>query len=185
MKAFIPNSAFLGNIDPFIRSLDLSDPYQLEVTGNRKWISIHPVILTIIASLGSKLQPENVKIDLEARSGHYLERMGLFSMLGVEPQNPIIEHEPSGRFIPLSRIKGSDDLSRFITDVIPLLHLEPKMALPIKYTLSELVHNVLEHSGVPDTFHEDEHRDEEQEGPPVDGTDQINPPPVKDNDRKH
>ncbi len=146
MKVHIPNSAFLGNIDPFIRSIDFSEPERFQVTGNKKWISIHPVILTIIASMGLDVDPGNIDISMEARSGHYLERMGLYRLLGQEFNFRIIEHEPSGRFIPLSVIRESDDLSRFITDVIPLLHLEPEMALPIKYTLSELVRNVLEHS---------------------------------------
>ncbi len=58
----------------------------------------------------------------------------------------ITEHEPAGRFVPLTRISDGDELTRFITEMIPLLHLEPKQAAPIKYVVSELVRNVLEHS---------------------------------------
>jgi anti-sigma regulatory factor (Ser/Thr protein kinase) len=58
----------------------------------------------------------------------------------------INEHEPAGRFIPLTQIKDSETLSRFIEDMIPLLHLDEKHAQPIKYIMSELVRNVLEHS---------------------------------------
>jgi len=146
MRVFIPNSAFLGNIDPFIRSIDLSDPDHLMVTGNRRWLSVHPVVITMIASLGLSVGPSNVTIDLEARSRHYLERMGLFDLLGAQRQSSIIEHEPAGRFIPLAQVKGSSELTRFMTEMIPLLHLEPDNALPIKYSISELVRNVLEHS---------------------------------------
>jgi hypothetical protein len=58
----------------------------------------------------------------------------------------ITEHESAGRFIPLTQIKDSNALSRFITEMTPLLHLEPKHAEPIRYIVSELVRNVLEHA---------------------------------------
>src|SRR3989338_5748412 len=46
----------------------------------------------------------------------------------------------------LIQITNSDELTRFITEMIPLLHLEPEHASPIKYIVSELVRNVLEHA---------------------------------------
>ena len=145
MKIHLPNSAFLGNIDPFLHSFDNSNPNKLEITANKKWISIHPVVLCMAASLG--LSVKNLKIEkLEATSKHYLERMGLFKLLNVNSEITITEHEPAGRFIPLTRIKDSTELTEFITDMIPLLHLEPKHSKSIKYIVSELVRNVLEHS---------------------------------------
>jgi anti-sigma regulatory factor (Ser/Thr protein kinase) len=59
----------------------------------------------------------------------------------------ITEHEPAGRFIPLTQIRDSKSLTKFIEDMIPLLHLDPKHSEPIKYIISEIVRNVLEHSG--------------------------------------
>ena len=49
MKIHFPNSAFLGNIDPFLRSFDPSHPEKLEITANKQWISIHPVVLAMVA----------------------------------------------------------------------------------------------------------------------------------------
>jgi anti-sigma regulatory factor (Ser/Thr protein kinase) len=72
--------------------------------------------------------------------------MGLFRLLGIETDMDIVEHEPAGRFIPLTRIINSQELTRFITEIIPLLHLDPKQADSIKYVVSELVRNVFEHS---------------------------------------
>jgi anti-sigma regulatory factor (Ser/Thr protein kinase) len=46
----------------------------------------------------------------------------------------------------LRQIKNSDDLTHFLTEIVPLLHLEPAHVEPIKYIISELVRNVLEHS---------------------------------------
>ncbi|EKD68051.1 MAG: hypothetical protein ACD_48C00094G0001, partial [uncultured bacterium] len=45
MKIHIPNSAFLGNIDPFLRNFDTSNPEMLEITANKQWISIHPMVI--------------------------------------------------------------------------------------------------------------------------------------------
>jgi len=147
MKVYLSNSAFLGNIDPFLQSFDRSDPGTLEITANKRWISIHPVVLSMVAALGLTVKPASIHCEkLEAASGHYLERMGLFRFMGLKSPIKITEHEPAGRFIPLTKIKNSEELTRFITDIVPLLHLEPKQAEPIKYVVSELVRNVLEHA---------------------------------------
>lgn len=147
MEIYIPNSAHLGNVDPFIRSLNLKDPDVLKLSGNSKWISIHPVVLSMIASLGNRSELKKVIIeDFEPISIHYLERMGLFKEIGYRSKIDIIEHEPAGRFIPLTWIRNSKELSRFITDMVPLLQVEPSYAEPIRFIISELVRNVLEHS---------------------------------------
>jgi anti-sigma regulatory factor (Ser/Thr protein kinase) len=147
MKIHLPNSAFLGNIDPFLRNFDTSDADRLEITANKKWISVHPVVLSMVAALGLTLKASNIRCEkLEAASKHYLERIGLFKILGIKSDIKITEHEPAGRFIPLTQITESSELTKFITEMIPLLHLEPEETAPIKYIVSELVRNVLEHS---------------------------------------
>ncbi len=147
MKIHIPNSAFLGNIDPFLKGFDSSDPEKLIITTNPKWISIHPLGLSMIAALGLNVKPKNIVCEkLEAKSRHYLERMGLFNFLGIDSGINIKEHESAGRFVPLTQIKDSNALSKFIKEITPLLHLDPKHAQPIRYIMSELIRNVLEHS---------------------------------------
>lgn len=147
MKIHLPNSAFIGNIDPFLKKIDFSNPEKLEITANDKWISVHPVVLSITAALGLTIKPENIDYKkLTATSAHYLERMGLFKFLGINSGMKIEKHESAGRFIPLTQINNSDELTKFITEMIPLLHLEPLQADSIKYVVSELARNVLEHS---------------------------------------
>ena len=147
MQIHIPNSAFLGNIDPFLHSFNPEDNTTLFVTANNRWISVHPVVLSMIAALGMNITSQNIKFQkLEAKSKHYLERMGLFKLLRIPSGITITEHEAAGRFIPLTQIKDAETLTKFITEMIPLLHLEPKQAEPIKYIISELVRNVLEHA---------------------------------------
>lgn len=151
MKIHIPNSVWLGNIDPFLQGFDPSKTNKLELTFNKKWMSVHPMVLAMIAALGLKISPGKVKCEkLEARSKHYLERMKLFEFLKINSGINITEHESAGRFIPLTQIKDSASLTRFITDVTPLLHLEAKHAEPIRYIMSELIRNVIEHSMSPD-----------------------------------
>lgn len=134
-------------MDPFLRRFDGSDPESLEITANKKWISIHPMALSMVAALGLTVDSSRIKCEeMEATSSHYLGRMGLFKFLRIPSGIETTAREPAGRFIPLTQIKDSDELRVFITDMIPLLHLEPKQAEPIVYIVSELVRNVLEHA---------------------------------------
>jgi len=147
MKIHLPNSAFIGNIDSFLKGIDFTNANILEITANEKWVSVHPVVLSIVAAIGLPVSPENIDCKkLTAKSAHYLERMGLFDFLGIESGMQIEKHESAGRFIPLTQIKNSDELSKFITDMVPLLHVKPLQADSIKYVVSELGRNVLEHA---------------------------------------
>jgi anti-sigma regulatory factor (Ser/Thr protein kinase) len=148
MKIHLPNAAFIGNIDPFLRRFDEKHPEKLEITANKKWISVHPVVLSMVAALGQALDPSDIKCEkFEAKSAHYFERMGLFKFLKIKSGITLTKHESAGRFIPLTQIKNSDELTKFVTDMIPLLHLDPKQAESINHIVTELVNNALEHSG--------------------------------------
>ncbi len=150
MKVHLPNSAFLGNIDSFFNSLDMSDTNTLQISANKKWISVHPLVLAMVAALGQTVRPENIACEVfEAKSKHYFERMGLFRFLGVKSGIDVVEHESAGRFVPLTQIQSQEALSKFVTDMIPLLHLSPAHAEPIRYIVTELVRNVIEHAESP------------------------------------
>ena len=147
MRVHLPNSAFLGNIDPFIRGFDPAAPESLEITANDKWISVHPAVLSMVAALGLTVKPEKIHCPkFEATSRHYFVRMGLFKLLGIPSDIVIKEHEPAGRFIPLTQIRTAAEQTRFITDMIPLLHLESEQAKTLGYIFSELIRNVIEHA---------------------------------------
>jgi len=153
MRIHLMNSVWIGNIDPFIRSFDTSNEKILEITSHKKWVSVHPVVLCMISALGLFMRKQGAKINyekMEATSKHYFHRMGLFELLNLDSEMKITSHESSGRFIPIKQIKNSEDLEDFIKEMIPLLHLEPKKVEPIKYIISELVRNVLEHAFAPD-----------------------------------
>lgn len=149
MKVHIPNSAFLGNIESYLYGLDTNDPSFLDVTSNQKWISIHPLVIAMTIALAKEVRLNQGKItcqDFSAKSRPYLLRMGLIDELNPDHGLAIVEHEEAGRFIKARQIKNSEELNQFITDMVPLLHTTPEQAYPIKYVMSELVRNVLEHS---------------------------------------
>lgn len=113
-------------------------------------MSVHPVVLAMIAAKGLTVPRGSVTIDtVTAASGGYFERMKLFSLLGVDTGIRITESDPAGRFVPLTQIRTTDQQTRFVTDIVPLLHLQPFQAEAIRYIVSELVRNVLEHSAAP------------------------------------
>ena len=137
----------MGNIDPFLRGFNPALPDTLEITANDQWISVHPAVLSMIAALGLTVKPEKIQCQkFEATSQHYFVRMGLFKLLNIPSDIVITEHEPAGRFIPLTQIRTSAEQTRFITDMIPLLHLEPEQAKTLGYIFSELIRNVIEHA---------------------------------------
>lgn len=153
MKIYLPNSAFIGNIDSFLANFDPSEPSKLEITANKSWLSLHPLVLSMVAALSLKIEPSNIVCEtVEAKSGHYLVAMGLYEFLKIpapEHMSNISTHKSSGRYIPLKLIKDSTELSSFLEDMIPLLHLDdvPEKAKAIRYVIYEVVRNVFEHSG--------------------------------------
>ena len=154
MKVLIPNSAFLGNINNFLSTLNLEERDKLDITSNPHWVSIHPLGIVMIGALGKLVEPKNISCGpILAPSGHYLKRMKLFEFIGINPEvKKITEHEPAGKFIPLTQVKNSEDLDHFLKELVPLLHLgsEPKRVQAIQHIFSELIRNVLEHSNSPD-----------------------------------
>lgn len=147
MRIFFSNQGNLRNFKSFVESLDLSHPETLEVSTHDKWVTVHPANLVVAAALAIQAGKQNTEITGEVpESGRYLDRMGFYQL--VNTSSPFVYHkkEEAGRFVPIKIIKTSEDQSRFITDVIPLLHLSEKNTRVVKYIIGELVRNVLEHS---------------------------------------
>lgn len=150
MRIHLPNSARLQNLGGFIRRFDPADPSALEFTMDHRWVAVHPAVLAFTACVADHVTQAGGTHRGEAhriRSLPYLIRMGLFDHIHVDYGPGIAAHEEAGRFIPIQRIRR--ELSDFIVNVIPLLHAEPAQVEPIRYVISELVRNVLEHSGAP------------------------------------
>jgi anti-sigma regulatory factor (Ser/Thr protein kinase) len=152
MKIYLPNSAHLQNIEGFLRSYSPNTGKTLQVSGHARYIHLHPFALAMAACAGAVATHQGLKTSgsvPNVSSAPYLVRMKLFDHLKVKPPRIIQEHEEAGRFVPITQIRTSDDLKETITNLVPLLHAAPSVADPIRYVISELGRNVLEHSRSP------------------------------------
>jgi anti-sigma regulatory factor (Ser/Thr protein kinase) len=147
MKIHFTNQGNLRNFQSFTKSLDFSNPNKLQISAHQKWITVHPANIVLAAALALKVGREDSEIIGHLpESGRYLDRMGLFKFTKTNSPFTYTQHESAGRFVPISIIKTADDQSRFIAEMIPLLHLNEQNTMVIKYIVGELVRNVLEHA---------------------------------------
>lgn len=127
--------------------MDFSDPSKLQITTHSKWITVHPANLALTAALAIKAGKQNTEIIGKIPdTGRYLDRMGLYKLTETKSPFEYNKKESAGRFVPISVIKTAKDQSRFISEMIPLLHLSEQSTMVIKYIIGELVRNVLEHA---------------------------------------
>lgn len=148
MRIFLPNSATLQNFGGFARRNELGDG-DLRIDMKPSYINLHPAVIAMVAAAGleTRRRGRNITAVIEDNaSTRYLDRIGLFELLGIESGLEMIHHEPAGRFVPLRVIRTNDDLDAFRADVVPLLHADYATAGPILYVFSEIIRNALEHS---------------------------------------
>ena len=148
MKIYFSNQGKLRYFSSFLERLDFSNPEKLEIFMNEHWVNVHPAHLVLTAALAKKVGRDNSHIISDVpRSAMYLDRMGLYNL--VETPSPFDNYdhkESSGRFIPITFIKDSASQTKYISDIVPLLHLNENDARIIRYIVGELIRNVLEHS---------------------------------------
>lgn len=153
-KLYIPNSVSIRNFDNIFinNNFDFSDG-EFDVSFHPNYVAMAPVGIAFYAALGDLIQLHNInnigRINQEMRSIPYLQRMGLFSSLNF--QNPIStqEHDETGRFIPLTKIRDAEELSHFVKTIDPILHTSRNNSRAIKHVFSEVLRNVIEHSKSP------------------------------------
>ncbi len=146
MKIHIPYSSWLGNIEGVLKTIDTEQPDNLEITFDEKWISLHPVVFSIIACLGLRAIKYGGTIEITANDTlkTQLKKIGLLNILKIDES--ALERDLTGKYIPLTQITDRTRLTEIIQELVPLLHCSPEQADPIKYVLSEMIRNVLEHS---------------------------------------
>ena len=150
MRINLPPSVWLGTIETFLNRFDPSGSDKLEIEIGDSWVAVHPMILAMIAALGSEVGPARVDLkNFKTISRDAFAKMNFFKFLGKNNDRPETESEPAGKYIPITQIKDSDGLSNFIKDMVPLLHLDQDKSELISYVMSELGRNVLEHAKTP------------------------------------
>ena len=150
----IPNDASIHTLKNFLqKNSPFSNPYHPAVLQlHKNWAYMDPIALTMTAAWGGWCRRSGLCIKVENMIGphiNYLVRMRLFQHLGVACDLPLKEREEAGRFVPLTNVRTQADLAAVISNVSALLHLdrEPDGLEAVRYCVSELIRNVLEHSG--------------------------------------
>lgn len=152
MRVTLPNRSYLNDIERFLRCVEDDGKDDLSFVLPDGLFSVHPLVVCLIAAMGEAARAAGGNVLLENEtinsSTRYLERMGLFELLGVQSAITITHPaEPAGRFVPLKQIRTNGELNAFVLDVGPLLHASPEQTRAVKYVLFEMIRNVLEHSG--------------------------------------
>ena len=119
MKIHIPNSVWLGNIDPFLQGFDPSSPKQLQLTFNKKWMSVHPMVLSMIASLGLKIDKLLVEI---------IEAIAIASFLSPTERQPWVK----------LAIRKTDTLKIFLIILWETKSLDTKKYISLSEKIDEI-----------------------------------------------
>ncbi len=110
-------------------------------------LHISPWVATLIAAYGVWLKEVRGKdvyfeFDPSSPTGHFIQNIGLTSALGYDHEIPTRRN-----FVPLTRVSTSKEIKPFIDKVAGLLDLDDsELADALKYSLTELLRNVVQHS---------------------------------------
>lgn len=119
-----------------------------------KFFHLEPYALAMIAAWATWCRRQGLEISVESLGpkADFAWRMHLFDFLGVEYDPGRREREEAGRFMPLKQVRTGAEIKGVIGDVSTLLHMadSPESLAAVQYCVSELLRNVIEHSGSPD-----------------------------------
>ena len=152
---FLPNQASLHVFPSYLRQVALDAQHFGEewvLKTRTDFVYLHPFALAHLSAWGAEVHKAGGSITYDGkvlRGIAYAIRMGLFNNLGIQQSISLTQHEPAGRFIPVSNIRTSKEMDSFVTDLVPLFHFPGGGQDAIRYCMSEMVRNVLEHSNSP------------------------------------
>ena len=151
MSVTVPNPVWLHTAASFVATAAFPWPDAGEVTLTLPsgYCFLSPLGIAAVSAWGDTLRTRGVRVQCEnvdTRGVGYASRLHMFDYLGCQGP-PVMEHEETGRFIPVTRIESQEQLRDFSVNVAPLLHLDSQEAVnAVRYCLEELVRNVLEHA---------------------------------------
>lgn len=153
IRVHVPNPIWIHTAEAFLQRTDFAWPTtgQVELVLPEGYCFLAPLGVAAIAAWGDTLYERGISImcvNTDTKGVNYAARLHMFDFLHAPAPPVITEHEESGRFIPVSRIKSKKDLRDFAVDVVPLLHMDSEdSAHAVRYCLEELIRNVMEHAG--------------------------------------
>ena len=112
---------------------------------------IAPYAVTLFAAYvlwlqKAKRRKPTVRISKTSVAGNFLLQCGFFDLLGIPDSAPTERWED--RTVKLRRVSGSSEIPDFTTHVMDILRIEDEeLAGAVKYSLIELLRNVVQHSG--------------------------------------
>ena len=157
-RVVLPNPVTLHTAESFVNQTAFPWPPvggSAELVLPKGYCYLAPMGIAAIAAWGDTLRGQHVQItceNVDTRGVGYASRLHMFDFLGC--QGPaMVEHEETGRFIPVTRIQNQKQLRDFAINIVPLLHVDsPETVSAVRYCFEELVRNVLEHAGGPAAY---------------------------------
>lgn len=151
----LPNSATIHTARAF---LELGCPFRddggdavLEL--HPQWAYLEPVALSMVAAWGAYWRRMGRSVRVETLGAHVGDAAGmrLFQHLGLE-MGPSSAKDRRAGSLPLMQVRTRGDVSAIFERLPAMLALDddPESLAAVQYSLSELIRNVLEHSGSPD-----------------------------------
>ncbi|MEP7336719.1 MAG: hypothetical protein ABI977_03060, partial [Acidobacteriota bacterium] len=154
-KFTFPTNATIHAAKNFISCSRFFEPslYPAELDFHPRWMYAEPFAISMLAAWATWCRENSIEMHVQnlTKSADYLWRMGLFNYLPMEYRPSRSEYEEAGRFMPIKQVKTNADLIDATANISTLLHLSnsPDDLAAVRYCISELIRNVLEHSGSP------------------------------------
>jgi hypothetical protein len=118
-----------------------------------EWAYLEPVALAMVAAWGAHWRRMGRAVRVENLGVHasQLAALGLFQHLGVDLGSASESDAPPGA-LPLTQVKTKVDVAGVLERIPERLDLaeDPESLAAVRYCTSELIRNVLEHSGSPE-----------------------------------
>jgi hypothetical protein len=149
----LPNQVSLHTIGSFLKSNEFfpNNPSQFHLSFNPSFTYLEPFALAMLAAWADHWSTKEIPIsckNLDSKGVDYAVRMGLFKYMNHKVPRDLVTHESAGQFIPLCKLENSSDVANFMAEMVPILQKHhPKYSEAVKYSLSELIRNVVEHAG--------------------------------------
>jgi anti-sigma regulatory factor (Ser/Thr protein kinase) len=110
----------------------------------------HPMVACMISAISSTHARTSVMAasqEVEPSDVAALSRMDVLPDTARLAKPNSNSGDSTGSYIPVRQITKNREMGDFATDFVPLLHANAEQSNAVKYVLSELIRNVLEHSG--------------------------------------
>ncbi len=137
-------------LEPFFKGWKwFDDPYNPVVLHFQRGIHVAPWVATLFGAYGVWLQEVRAKdvalnYATDTYSGKFLQKIGLPQLLGAAADEVKIDES---RIFPITRIAESKQIAPITTAVLNILQIgDEEIEGAIKYSLVELLRNVVQHS---------------------------------------